>query len=569
MDYITCSLETMMESHMLRDVPTPLLKALSNYAKERQKARSPTSRSADRIAALLLHHADYLSELDLPQAVIGAQPRRWKAFHRSPGPSPAAAGILSPTDPRLGEPVKSPPLTPGLDATMSPKLLAVPSPSPSPALLPVPEDDGPFVMDDLEEALPPPALPLLGQRAGPWATTSKVAHLDLRATLVASASQRRPSAQGPSSADRRDVFGSSSRIISGRRRASQPTEPVLTSVSPPRSAGWQPSTPLTWRAAESARVSLADIQNEQASQTPTRPAPTPSQRTQADSWRPPVASGSVGKSAVSLLTRGVPRPSSATPPHVQADPASAVGISAITPTRMQGSATRSRQSHGPQDAPWANYSSTSSTSFYSPPPSATFEQSGTSPSSLSFATIQNQQQDEGLAIRNRLGERPSFAQIQEEEHRLERERKDEQSFLKWFEEESSRVGRESDAAGTRGGRGGGGGRGKRGGARGGGSDATPSRRSKKGSAGPPDSASMPAESFIDGPRSPAPGGPDASQATPSKAQGARRGRGKRRDVDPSLPPPGGTNALSGSQAAQSTLATLSTAAPVFVPKAGR
>ena len=118
----------------------------------------------------------------------------------------------------------------------------------------------------------------------------------------------------------------------------------------------------------------------------TRPSAMPTQRTQSDSWRASSASGSGVKPGVSLLTRSAPRGASATPPTAPSDPASAVGVGAITPSRMPQGSTRSRSSHGPQDAPWANYASTSSTSFYTPPPTVSSpDRSGTSPNSLGKA----------------------------------------------------------------------------------------------------------------------------------------------------------------------------------------
>ncbi|EGG01861.1 uncharacterized protein MELLADRAFT_91837 [Melampsora larici-populina 98AG31] len=163
----------------------------------------------------------------------------------------------------------------------------------------------------------------------------------------------------------------------------------------------------------------------------------------------------------------------------QVDPASAVGAAVITPMKMSvgnrsnsvSPGFRSQKYH--QDTPWTNYSSTSSTSFYasglpigvgsgSSPP-LRIEEEGMKVSRkeatnesgvmmttdgmiesaqvhdsklMKFSMIQNQQETESWAIKQKC--KPSLIKIQEEENDRQIEMKREVEFLKWFEEESKK-----------------------------------------------------------------------------------------------------------------------------------
>ncbi|KAH9808312.1 hypothetical protein DFH28DRAFT_1039440 [Melampsora americana] len=160
-------------------------------------------------------------------------------------------------------------------------------------------------------------------------------------------------------------------------------------------------------------------------------------------------------------------------PSDQVDPASAVGAAVITPIKMPSanrtnSASPGFRSHkylGHQDTPWTNYASTSSTSFYA----CGLPISGSSPISedpitketqvngvdekenstgsqhLKFSMIQNQQEHESLAIKQK--NKPNLLRIQEEENLKQLELKQELEFLKWFEEESQRHQREGEKGG--------------------------------------------------------------------------------------------------------------------------
>lgn len=177
-------------------------------------------------------------------------------------------------------------------------------------------------------------------------------------------------------------------------------------------------------------------------------------------------SQSMNRSSNEVPSSTLPGISSAlTKPLDPVDPASAVGAAVITPIKMPNanrtnSASPGFRSHkylGHQDTPWTNYASTSSTSFYacgvptgaSPPLPEELLNSTTkeslheslstsleSPSKLKFSMIQNQQEHESLAIKQKC--KPSLIKIQEEENLRQEEIKREVEFLKWFEEESKK-----------------------------------------------------------------------------------------------------------------------------------
>lgn len=153
------------------------------------------------------------------------------------------------------------------------------------------------------------------------------------------------------------------------------------------------------------------------------------------------------------------------------DPASAIGASVITPIRAVGgisssSSHASRRTLGGQDTPWTNYaSSTSAGARYADLSEFSLHQPGysneenlnrnsTCPANggksveeepflkgNNFLHIQETQAKERIGLNLvRSGKLvPSLIEIQAEENRRMNERKQEEEFLKWFEEESRRV----------------------------------------------------------------------------------------------------------------------------------
>jgi len=167
------------------------------------------------------------------------------------------------------------------------------------------------------------------------------------------------------------------------------------------------------------------------------------------------------------------------------DPASAVGATVITPVRAVNgiaASNASRRTLAGQDTPWTNYVSTS-THFVNPGLSSSPFDSSSNPGVVpydestlegtshniglgsraidiashydqattaatrntshakptNFSIIQELQAKESWALYGAGKQKPKLAEIQEEENRRLLEKKQEEQFLKWFEEESLRL----------------------------------------------------------------------------------------------------------------------------------
>ncbi|KAM0746914.1 RCC1/BLIP-II [Meredithblackwellia eburnea MCA 4105] len=132
--YLACSMETVLESRLLDDLPPDLVAAVAEFCRERQGARMPISRSGLLTQELLVKHGAWLSDLDVAKPTGGA--RKWRPIiPRSPGPSPS---LLSPGP--------SPQLHPRGSPRLHPQSL---SPNASPSLIPIRDPtEEPFAMDE-------------------------------------------------------------------------------------------------------------------------------------------------------------------------------------------------------------------------------------------------------------------------------------------------------------------------------------------------------------------------------------------------------------------------------------
>jgi hypothetical protein len=508
------------------DLPDFLLSQLASYVKERQATRLPFTRRSTYVEDLMVKHAAWLAEQDLPKPSVGGG-RRWRGSFRSAGPSPASLGdfpssfpsspktlALGTYSPRI-RPFESPSemLSPQMRATRG---TATASPSVSPSLQPLHEgEEALFDMDGIDIAPTPPAqsrsspsVPFPNRSPGlsgaPWqrlSSESKIPPLDLREIMAAeqeAGQQQQQRVRHGSTASRSSAelsqpipFGRPSQRDRWRGvpLSSSPTSPGAGQQQQP----WKAPVMTGWRVAEAAKASsLSSIQSEQL---------VSSRRSSAQH---PHAGPSSSHDQTSAAVPRKSSPAAVTPsPQRSDDPASAVGAPVITPTRVVQPSTPllargvapSPASRPKPASPWVNY--TSASSFFTPssqpqsPDRGGSEGAGGGRPSLSsspspgmvavaaasattesFSAIQQRQEDEGAALYKRG--RTSLTEIIEERERkaAEQAKREEEEFMRWWEAESERVraaekaalsGAAGGAAASRGSGGAGRGRGKRGG----------------------------------------------------------------------------------------------------------
>ena len=364
--YLSCNMETALESSYLDDLSPDLIARLTAFCRKRQLARLPISRSGTLIDDLMAKHFDFLAELDLPRPSTGK--RRWRIAPRSPrfppadlpmGSSPPLTGAygssllsqaMSPS-PSLGStPIPRPPPPPA--TTMrSPTL----SPTRSPAIVAAQQSDEQlFAMDDLNlgDAGSPPASPQLSE-------------LDLSPPPRMWA--RKPAEASP--VDLRSIMAAQSRRPVVPRSAVKAMPPSSSSPSPASTGG----VPWKSRTAEAAKVSLVSVQAEETARRPsTSGTSTP--------VRPPAPQRPSGSFARPLQTPSPARPT------VTVNPASAVGVPVISPARAPPP-RRSLGSSGPADAAWTQ---PSTSAFFAPhiaspsPPAASIASPPTTTGGASF-----------------------------------------------------------------------------------------------------------------------------------------------------------------------------------------
>lgn len=152
--FLAVNLESFLGSRLLDEIPYALVKQLSKYIKERQLDKSPFSRSDIFANELLVKHADWLQEIDIPQTIVRTV--NASSFRREP----SGAGNLKISPPT---PAKTP------QRPSHPKVVL----SSSPTLRRLPSDDDIFQMDEpettTEAQTPVPALsPSVPQSKPMW-----------------------------------------------------------------------------------------------------------------------------------------------------------------------------------------------------------------------------------------------------------------------------------------------------------------------------------------------------------------------------------------------------------------
>lgn len=427
MFYLSCNLETALDSHYLDDLERETLVNLSEYCQGRQAEKSPIARSGLLIDELMVKHSDWIANLDLPRP--SSARRKWRPIPKSPRLSPAGFSTSLPSPQLLPTPL------PPVSQESSLQFTSI-SPDLSPSLIPISDiDEALFTMDDLELGSNASSSnygsPRLGFVSLSPETSTHSPTLRPTTPLSRSPVWRMPAISSPEPANLRSIMAVEEAVprfekaTPSRTPTRIPTKspshsPLPNSPPPPSNnlftptkspSPWRPVSIPMWRVAEASKVSLTAVQAEQLdvsvtkASSPIRPNNSP----RVSSFGSPVTKAS---SSSTLVPRAVSSP--------PANPASAMGAPVIKPVRGTPTA-KPRLSNAPsnQEVPWSNYGANSNhfapTSFEVEP--VTWDSS----SGASFADIQNQQQRELDFIRDAKKNTKSLADIQAEE-----------SFLQWW-----------------------------------------------------------------------------------------------------------------------------------------
>lgn len=92
------NLETLLEGHMLDDLPADLIKELSAFVREQQTRKAPLARSSRLVDAAMEKHRAWLESEDFPQPIVrtGVGKPLSVARKRSVGVSPATSPAMRP-----------------------------------------------------------------------------------------------------------------------------------------------------------------------------------------------------------------------------------------------------------------------------------------------------------------------------------------------------------------------------------------------------------------------------------------------------------------------------------------
>ena len=478
MQYICCNIETMLEQRLLDILPLYAIERLATFCKRRQMARvKRTARSGFKLAHLRMQHGDWLRDIDVAKQTGGYRRYARRNSARSPKLSPAMFSASLRMSPNLAASPPTQMLSPQMRPAQPSSPVLAPSPGPSPLVTASNADDADlFDMDDLRLDDTQPLLARVSVGHVPLASPSSAPKVPWQRPSVAGVSTPQslrdimsqadtpvrksdestpartgstPDAQGPSFLRLSQKDRKRQQQATLGQQAAEAAEASTSSSSSP----WRPMMPAAWKPPETtSRPSLASIQAAESSTTTSQRIPLASPALRRTSGM--AASPGLHTGQGTASTTGRQSSMTGPPPNL----ASAVGAPVITPTRLQPKRNVSDSGGPPErrssDVAWVNYASTT---FI--PPAPVLEEGP----SQSFAYIQNLQATEREAIRKKGN--LSLAEIQEEENI----RKEEASFLAWFEEESKKTQAELGikapptekvGRGGRGGRGGGRGRGE-------------------------------------------------------------------------------------------------------------
>ncbi|GAA5990096.1 hypothetical protein JCM10908_005820 [Rhodotorula pacifica] len=452
MHYLASSMETVLETDLLDELPADLISALTAFVRERQGAKHPIARSGVLVNELVARHAEYYAETDVARPTGAAKRYRPVIVPNSPRPSPSQFS-----------PALSPQLAPTNLAQRSPLVRAAGSPALSPSMPALREVDEPFALDEdfmldapvSSSSARPSGItspssasqPILGRRrsslAPPNGSPSQASFMPLGSPPPTRLQPwQKPTEVAAAPLDLRSIMAKESAAADRRSSLSKPALPFASSAPSTAGPSGPSSTAPSWRPVAPPRsVSLASIQTEQ--QTVATPPRRPSVQPASSSLRS--LPGSVPRDLAKE-----PSPS-ASPLMRPVDPAAAVGP-VYTPTRLpSGSKStpsglrQSKSSFGGSDLPWQNFDRIAAPATVAPPvassSSASFDPFASPPAASSFMAIQSEQIAQLAAVKSHQAPR-SFADVmaqeQEDARRREQELKEEREFLVWFEQESKK-----------------------------------------------------------------------------------------------------------------------------------
>ncbi|GAA5880086.1 hypothetical protein JCM3774_003304 [Rhodotorula dairenensis] len=465
MYYLASSMETVLETDLLDELPADLVHALTAFVRERQGAKHPIARSGVLVQDLIARHLEYYTDTDVARPTGAAKRYRPMIVPNSPRPSPSQFS-----------PALSPQLAPTNSAPRSPLVRASGSPAVSPSLPALREADEPFALDEdfmLDAPQPgtssrtagvtsPPSAsqPILGRRrsslAPPNGSPGQASFMPLGSPPPTRLQPwQKPTETAATPLDLRSIMAKESAAAVRRTGPSKPALPSFSSVPGTVGPSGLSSTAPSWRPVAPPRsVSLASIQTEQQAvgTPPRRPSVQPS------------TSSSVRSGSANVSRDFVKEPSPSGSPLMRpVDPAAAVGP-VYTPTRLpsgsKSTTSGSRQpksSFGGSDLPWQNFDRIAAPAPAAPPiassSSASFDPFASPPAASSFMAIQSEQIAQLAAVKSHQAPR-SFADVMAQEQadarRREQELKEEREFLIWFEQESKKFQGEQPAASVNG-----------------------------------------------------------------------------------------------------------------------
>ena len=476
MDLCARSMETLLEGGLLDDLEHKVLKDLGEHVQQRQDDRLHRLDAASRLEALMVVHADYLADLDIPKPSLNLVSQRTP---RRVARSPAMLPVDARRRPRFsGSPAASPEVK---------AKIGLPNVPDSGMLFDMDEDEpglsaaatSPTPVGAMQNAMSELRLSGAKKSATPWAAMSKPVQqaasssgsttpaADLRSIMAAeqkrtpgSSAQASGTATPISSAPLTSTALSNSlgAKLSQRERKRGPMQQGSEVLSGTATWGEVPAAPKgsPWQTVPAKAVSIAsswknagDSAGPSSSPFGTSPrSPAHTQATPSPGLR--AVSGTVTPSPFSLNRQesnmGSPSPSFG-PSH--------------TPTRSKASIVR-RNGSDSSSAVWTATPSPSALAFPRQAPSTPTSMAANTPSNLSasmsptrsalaganssFLAIQEQQKREDNAAQAALAaaaSRRSFAEILEEERaagiRAAEERKEREEFEKWFEAESRKL----------------------------------------------------------------------------------------------------------------------------------
>ncbi|KAH7100947.1 hypothetical protein BKA62DRAFT_704588 [Auriculariales sp. MPI-PUGE-AT-0066] len=435
--YIACNLETMLESRLLDSLGYDVLKRLAIGLQERQVHKAPYVRTSTAMDELLGKWVDWLDDQDIPTPIVrtGAIAKRTSRLNATTSPK------------------ASPTATVPKRRSSDTHLLATISPLPSPTVVPsdykaIAAAEDIFEMDEMEDLSSP--------SAGPSSQPSLVASAKLGAPRTALAPSSSPTASGfawktsTANSQRTDLRAIIAETMSansqpkpsspvGASRQTQPA-PVEPRATPPSSlATSRPVLPNTSSSGPAWRINATPPSPHAGPSGvgKSSPSPQPSSMAAANARHlfanPPASSPRLGVSAPAATALHRPSPPVMIP--APSDPRNRTPTGPTTSPlpmapRRPPSPTMGirRVSSGQRGPAWT-------------PMTAQPSEPVTAGVALPFAAIQ-QQERERLATPS-AKPKQNLREIQEEQARIEAEQRvaqrEEEEFMRWWNEEEARV----------------------------------------------------------------------------------------------------------------------------------